>query len=68
MFVSKYHCPDCGSTEAYRSRRRTYFERYIFPFLLLRPVRCANCFRRGPASMLVEARRRESHPIDRHAA
>jgi hypothetical protein len=41
-----YRCDDCGSKTGYRSRRRTWSERFILPLLLLRPVRCAECFRR----------------------
>jgi len=41
-----YRCDDCGSEAGFRSRRRTWAERFILPLLLLRPVRCAECFRR----------------------
>jgi hypothetical protein len=41
-----YHCSDCGSEVGFRSRRRTLMERYLLPLLLLRPVRCGECFRR----------------------
>ena len=41
-----YHCSDCGSEIGFRSRRRTLVERFILPILLLRPVRCGECFRR----------------------
>ena len=30
----------------FRSRRRTFSERYLLPIFLLQPVRCAECFRR----------------------
>jgi hypothetical protein len=43
---SSYHCPDCGSKIGFQSRRRTFSERYLLPFVLLRPVRCGECFRR----------------------
>jgi len=43
---SPYRCRDCGSEEGFRSRRRTLTERFILPLLLLRPVRCGECFRR----------------------
>ena len=42
----EFHCRDCGSKSGFRSRRRTFTERYILPALLLRPVRCGECFRR----------------------
>ena len=41
-----YQCHDCGSEVGFRSRRRTLIERYILSLLLLRPVRCGECFRR----------------------
>jgi hypothetical protein len=46
VFTPNYHCPDCGSQDGFRSRRRTLTERLILPVLLLRPVRCGECFRR----------------------
>ena len=42
----KFQCRDCGSEVGFRSRRRTFSERYLLPLLLLRPVRCGECFRR----------------------
>jgi hypothetical protein len=45
-FARKYLCRDCGSEIGFRSRRRSLMERYILPFLLLKPVRCGECFRR----------------------
>ena len=42
----EYHCHDCGSAMGFRSRRRSWFERYLLPIFLLQPVRCAECFRR----------------------
>jgi len=45
-FTQPYRCRDCGSEMGFRSRRRTFTERYLLPLLLLRPVRCAECFRR----------------------
>jgi hypothetical protein len=42
----EFHCDDCGGETGFRSRRRTFSERYILPILLLQPVRCAECFRR----------------------
>jgi hypothetical protein len=42
----EYHCHDCGSGMGFRSRRRSWFERYLLPIFLLQPVRCAECFRR----------------------
>jgi hypothetical protein len=42
----EFHCDDCGSEIGFRSRRRTLLERWLLPIFLLRPVRCAECFRR----------------------
>ena len=41
-----FHCTDCGSNVGFRSRRRSFSERFILPILLLKPVRCGECFRR----------------------
>ena len=48
-------CRDCGSSLVYHSRRRNFLEKYVFPFLLVCPVRCANCFRRSRALIFVPA-------------
>ena len=45
-FSHPYQCRDCGSDVGFRSRRRNLAERFILPLLLLRPVRCGECFRR----------------------
>jgi hypothetical protein len=58
--LRRYQCLDCGGSDAYRSRRRTFLEEYILPFLLLKPVRCANCFRRSYVSVFTAARDRAS--------
>lgn len=42
----EFHCDDCGSDTGFRSRPRSFSERYLLPIFLLRPVRCAECFRR----------------------
>ena len=44
--IPTYYCRDCGSEEGFRSRRRTFTERFVLPLLLLQPVRCGECFRR----------------------
>jgi hypothetical protein len=41
-----FRCLDCGSEIGFRSRRRTFSERFILPLFLLQPVRCGECFRR----------------------
>ena len=54
----QFRCPDCGSSQAYRSRRRNFVEKFLFPFLLIRPIRCANCFRRSRVFIFVSVLKR----------
>jgi hypothetical protein len=70
MFASRYQCPDCGSLEGYRSRRRTFTERFIYLLLFLQPVRCSKCFRRSVASSFapVRERREKCAPVVPRAA
>jgi hypothetical protein len=46
-FFEEFHCRGCGWKEAYRSRPRGFFERYVLPVLLLQPVRCERCYHRS---------------------
>jgi hypothetical protein len=55
-----YVCPDCGNDVGFRSRPRSVIEQYILPVLLLRPVRCAHCFRRDYRLIFTEVRERFS--------
>lgn len=50
MARKQFRCPDCGSSEAYRSHPRGASEKYFLPLLLLLPVRCAVCYRRAYVS------------------
>ena len=68
MFSKQFQCPDCGGSEAYRSRRRTFMEKYIFPLLVLQPVRCGNCFKRSSLSMFAPVRERKHRSEIREAA
>ena len=61
MFQSKYQCPDCGGSD-------TFLEKYVLPFFLLKPVRCARCFLRINASALITVREREHRPVHPQAA
>jgi hypothetical protein len=45
-FVDEFRCRECGGDEAYRSRPRGWFEKYVLPLLLLRPIRCERCYHR----------------------
>jgi len=59
-FARPYRCHDCGSEVGFRSRRRTLMERYLLPLFLLKPVRCAECFRRDYRLMFTRVRERLS--------
>jgi hypothetical protein len=54
----EFHCNDCGSDAAFRSRRRTFTERYLLPIFLLKPVRCTECFRRDYRLLFVPVKER----------
>jgi hypothetical protein len=57
-----YHCSDCGSETGFRSRRRTWSERFVLPLLLLKPVRCGECFRRDYRMIFTPVRDRLTDP------
>lgn len=59
-FAQSYRCRDCGSDVAFRSRRRTFSERYILPLFLLQPVRCGECFRRDYRFIFTPVRERST--------
>ncbi len=58
--IPPYRCQDCGSETGFRSRRRTFTERYLLPLLLLQPVRCGECFRRDYRLIFTQVRDRLS--------
>jgi hypothetical protein len=66
MLSRQFLCHDCGSLVGFRSRPRTLTEKYLLPVLLLRPVRCGDCFRRYYRPLFVEVRERE--PMGPHRA
>jgi hypothetical protein len=68
MFFRPFQCKDCESVAGFRSRPRTLTEKYLLPVLLLRPVRCGDCFRRTYQSIFVEVREREPGLPHRAAA
>ena len=59
--VLPYRCRDCGSEVGFRSRRRNLLERYLLPLLLMRPVRCSDCFRRDYRLIFTDVRERRSN-------
>ncbi len=54
----EFRCPDCGSGTGFRSRSRTFTERFLLPIFLLRPVRCTECFRRDYRMLFVPVKDR----------
>ncbi len=54
-FFEEFHCRGCGAHEAYRSRPRGFFERYLLPLLLLQAVRCERCSHRSYVWRLIPA-------------
>jgi hypothetical protein len=61
MFPSRYYCVDCGAAEVYRSRPRSFLEKYVLPLLLHRAARCSNCFRRVYVSIFSQLLEREEN-------
>jgi hypothetical protein len=68
MLSKSFQCSDCGSRDGYRSRPRTFAEKYILPVLCLRPVRCADCFRRSYQWVFVPVRERNESEVTHHVA
>lgn len=58
----RYRC-ECGSEIAFRSRRRSVFERIFLPLLLMQPVRCGECFRRDYRSIFTPVHERLSDTL-----
>lgn len=63
----EFHCDDCGSDTGFRSRRRTFSERYLLPIFLLQPVRCAECFRRDYRLIFMPVKERLSEAVGKPA-
>jgi hypothetical protein len=60
LFARAYRCQDCGGDVGFRSRRRTFTERYILPLFLMQPVRCGECFRRDYRFIFIPVRERST--------
>jgi len=58
--VAPYRCRDCGSEVGFRSRRRTFAERFLLPLFLMQPVRCGECFHRDYRLIFTPVRERLS--------
>jgi hypothetical protein len=67
MLSRQFHCARCGSFVGYRSRRRGWLEKYLLPPLLLRPVRCGDCFRRTYHLIFVPVRERDQSHLTNQA-
>ena len=68
MLSRQFQCRDCGGLAGYRSRRRSFVEKYLLPLLLLRPVRCGDCFRRSYRPLFVPVRERNESDVTNQAA
>jgi hypothetical protein len=62
-FIPPYRCHDCGSEVGFRSRRRTFTERFLLPVFFLQPVRCGECFRRDYRLIFTKVRDRLSDTV-----
>jgi hypothetical protein len=60
----QFRCKKCGSFRGYSSRSRGFFEKYLMPFLLLRPARCRSCFRRSWVPRFVDLHEPEPTQAD----
>lgn len=60
-----FHCYDCASEHGFRSRPRTFSERYFLPIFLLQPVRCAECFRRDYRLIFTPVKERPPEALHR---
>jgi len=60
QLIPPYRCTDCGSDIGFRSRPRSFSERYLLPVLFLQPVRCGECFRRDYRLRFTPVRQRLS--------
>lgn len=58
LFFEEFNCRGCGGQEAYQSRSRGFFERFVLPFLFLQLVRCNHCFIRSYIPRTIEVRAR----------
>jgi hypothetical protein len=68
MLSKQFRCNDCGCLHGFRSRPRTITEKYVLPIFLLRPVRCAKCFRRDYRLVFLEVPERSRPEIARRMA
>ncbi len=63
MFSRYFQCDRCGSMQAFRSRPRSFAEKFLLPVFLFRTVRCGGCYRRFYRPLFVPARKRDSSEL-----
>lgn len=68
MLTRQFYCTDCGCSEGYRSRPKTFTERFLLPIALMRPVRCGDCFRRSYRFITVPVKDRKDSVLTHHVA
>jgi len=68
MSPRQFYCTECGCSEGYRSRPRTFTEKFLLPLFLMRPVRCGDCFRRTYRSIMVQVKPRKESVLPHHIA
>jgi hypothetical protein len=68
MSSRSFYCTDCGCSEGFRSRPRTFTERFLLPLFLMRPVRCGDCFRRSYQMITVPVKERKESVLPHHIA
>lgn len=66
-FFRDFRCAKCGSDAGYESRPRNFFEQCVVPLLLLKMVRCGDCYHRSFRPMNVAVRSRRESPRVDHA-
>jgi hypothetical protein len=62
-FFKDFRCGNCGSDAGYESRPRNFLEQCVVPLLLLKMVRCGDCYHRSfrPLNVTVRSRRESPH-------
>jgi hypothetical protein len=69
MLPRLFECRDCGGFNGYRSRPKTFAEKFLLPLLFLRLVRCGDCLRQSVQTIFVQVRqRRASKSVHRATA
>jgi hypothetical protein len=67
MFTALFQCRDCGSYHGYRSRPKTFAEKFFLPLVLRQTVRCGKCYRRSTQTIFVQVQERHESKSARGA-